>query len=554
MHYPSTPTWGHLAVATIVAFLLGYFMSIVVDRLFLKRGSDDRVVGIALSCALAFMLLMGATTYILTTNSPVDGPIIVPPVGYAVSFLIASVGAGIVRMRTYGDDYASGRAEPPSDHEADDRNFEEELVTFDDRHRGRNYFVRHWLGQLPLPLSYWVNGALLSAIILAVGNWLAARVEAGGGSLRSLAIVALLFTLITILFWAWSWVGIWRSARWHRHRGGSPAWGVAARAMILLTALTIVGRSGDMGLQASELGRLALGADPIGKVAAMEISPDGRELLVRGSLSQGAASRFTALLAKSPGVRTVVLTSEGGRMLEANRIAEAIRRRGLNTRVDDFCMSACISALLAGRDRSAPNLARIGFHQPSFPGVRPAELQAEIDATRTDYVSAGVNADFVQRALGTPAEDMWFPSADELIEANVLTGSDIVVVASGARPRKRPEREPTEESLGEKRLRSELKALAAHINSSSPRRLDSLTTLQRASASGLTLTYFYKVEIAKTDASAAKAEMARLVRRQLCGDKAMAAAVRDGGRFVFSYDTPSGNHLFDFAARTCSPA
>jgi hypothetical protein len=151
-------------------------------------------------------------------------------------------------------------------------------------------------------------------------------------------------------------------------------------------------------------------------------------VIVNGHITAGTAERFTRLLEATPGVEQVMLTSPGGRTLEAERMAVAIRERGLDTKVVDHCMSACTDILLAGRERYADQDTRIGFHQPSFPGVSARELSAATAEWRERYIAAGVEPGFAWRAMATPSEGMWFPTFEEMIAANVLSGTEPIVV------------------------------------------------------------------------------------------------------------------------------
>src|SRR5688572_8295623 len=106
MHSWATPGLWQLAVAALLAAIVGYAISWLIDRLLLKRFTDDRVGGIALSCAVAFLLLMGGATFFLTWTSPFEnGPIIIPPLAYALAFLVGVAAAGARRMVVYGRDY-----------------------------------------------------------------------------------------------------------------------------------------------------------------------------------------------------------------------------------------------------------------------------------------------------------------------------------------------------------------------------------------------------------------------------------------------------------------
>ena len=552
MQYWGDPTFGQMGLAVLVAALVGFASSWIMDRLFLKEFMDDRVSGIALSCALAFVLMMGTATYLLTKASPVpNGPIVIPPFGYALSFVIGLALVGVLRIWSYSKQFEREDEVPLEPDDDDPSRFEEEVRAADSRYRHRNYLLRHWVGNLPLPLAYWVNGALLSTLVVVAAELLTRRIEEGGGSLRQLALASLAFIVAAVTLWVWSSVGIWRSAYWHRRRGGSARWAVAARLLVFVGLLATMVRSQDLALQAVEYGRLAMGSDAIGEVAEMRVTANGDELLVRGNLSQGAAERFRSVLGAAPGVKTVILTSRGGRMLEAERMAAMVRARELDTRVDDFCMSACTSVLVAGRNRSAPNLARIGFHEPSFPGLRGSELRGAAERMRAAYVAAGVDPNFVWRAVTVPADDMWFPTNQELVEANVLTGSEITIVASRPRPDGQGTRPHRAENLTLQRLRSDMQAEAARVNASAPTKLDPYTTLDSASAEALTLTYRYTLRTDGLDLAAARTSVADELRQNTCGNPGLAAVVADGGRFAFSYRDEAGRRLFDVTIDDC---
>ncbi|HEX8063297.1 MAG TPA: hypothetical protein VF535_08775 [Allosphingosinicella sp.] len=543
-----SPDLIHIAAAAAAAIPVGYALTWAMDKAFLRKLVDDRIAGIALGCAIAFLLMMAAATALLCwgigSNPFRSGPIIVPPIGFAIAFLLGLAAVGAIRTVLYGREYVEGDDELVFDSDIYDRaQYDEEVLAWDEKNRGRNYLRRHWAGHLSLPVSYWVNGALLSALILAAVEYLLARMADEGGSLRGLAIVSLAYLGFSAILWLWSSVGIWRSAYWHHRRGGTHGWGIAARVALALSLVLTLFRSGDLMLQATELGILARGRDSIGEIARMTVSKDGRQLLLKGNLASGAAAEFESLLGRSPAVKEVVLTSPGGRALEAQRMAALIRKRGLDTRVDDHCMSACTSLLLAGRTRTAPETARIGFHQPSFPGFNAYELQDAVEKIRAEYLAAGVDERFVQRALMTPAQSMWVPAPDQLVEAGVLTGSDVFVTDGKGPPRR--------ETLGEMRVRRQMQAIAAQINARGPVRVNPFTTMERASVSGTTITEHYRIEIERLDVAGSRANLTRGYRKEICSSVETALMVREGGRFVLSYTDGKGRPVFDVVVEKC---
>lgn len=160
---------------------------------------------------------------------------------------------------------------------------------------------------------------------------------------------------------------------------------------------------------------------PAALAARLTLSDDGQSMLLDGMLETGTAAKFKAVLDAAPNLRTVVLQSEGGRLGEAIEISEIVRARGLATYVESWCLSACTIILLAGRDRAASPSARIGFHEPVFPGAKASEIPTLRSISRRLYDDAGVQPTFTDRAFATPASGMWYPTTNEMQMARVLT-------------------------------------------------------------------------------------------------------------------------------------
>jgi hypothetical protein len=81
------------------------------------------------------------------------------------------------------------------------------ITTFGD-HRAMNYISRHWRGELSLPISYWINGFLLSISLYVLS---ASAVAASPWQLQlfgaSLGMVGVPIAAV------WQLIGIYRSAK-----------------------------------------------------------------------------------------------------------------------------------------------------------------------------------------------------------------------------------------------------------------------------------------------------------------------------------------------------
>ena len=299
-----------------------------------------------------------------------------------------------------------------------------------------NYFVRHWRGELSLGISYWLNSNLAGiaplALIAAVN-----MMQEGGYSLRAISFASLGTLLFSVIAWLWSIVGIWRSANHHVARGGSSGWATAARVMVVFGIIAMVGQlSANTLPQIKEYALIATGNDPLGNIK-IKVATNGQSVIVYGMLREGAAVEVQNILDAVPGATTLVLNSAGGRVHEAKLLARTVRNRNLNTYVEDLCASACTYVFLAGKDRAATPNARIGFHQPSFPGLDADDQRSRTQDMLEAYRAAELPEAFIQRIAKTHSEDMWYPTRDELIAAHVITrvsfGGEAAISSLGMR-------------------------------------------------------------------------------------------------------------------------
>ena len=284
-----------------------------------------------------------------------------------------------------------------------------------------NYFVRHWQGDLPLATSYWINATLIASVLPLIALTGLSTVTERADSLRILALTYILAVIVILDLWLWGIVGVWRSSDRHVARGGRAWVANLVKALVVLGVIGMTGRLANTFVpQLNELTLILVGKDPVGSYKAT-ISNDGKSILVKGMFREGSAQEIEKLLDSAPGVRTIVLSSGGGRLLEGTLLAMAVRKRALNTYVEDTCVSTCTFVFLAGRDRSATPNAKIGFHTPSFPGKDPNLIRSGTEFMMDAYREAGLSRTFVDKVRNTPASSMWYPTRDELIEANVIT-------------------------------------------------------------------------------------------------------------------------------------
>jgi hypothetical protein len=283
--------------------------------------------------------------------------------------------------------------------------------------QGGNWFVRHWRGQLSLPVSYWVNGWLgsLLAVVIAVAAGIASRL-----SPEPWHILALLIGLhaVLLLIVAWQNVGTWRSATRSARTYGTVFWPVVTKIVLVIGGLSNLGIFGVIAVpQIMDTVDFAEG-DPTKGPRGVRILHGGTEIELIGYLGTDIEDAIHEALAQAPHATTLHLASPGGRIAVALRILDEIRSRNLSTYVATECDSACTLIFLGGRQRWLGPKGKLGFHQASFGG---AAIGAAFDPMYQVYVASGVGPAFLEHVYATPPSDVWYPTVDQLKTATVVT-------------------------------------------------------------------------------------------------------------------------------------
>ncbi|MCP4619020.1 MAG: DUF4339 domain-containing protein [Bradyrhizobium sp.] len=308
-----------------------------------------------------------------------------------------------------------------------------------ERPKRQNFIARHWRGEYPLWVSYWVVGlfsnmAALLAIVL-LSQFMVTQV----------AYVPFALWLFFVTIWSglvelaiWQGVGIWRSAsRRHlelRAAGKRAFWPGMAKVAVCLGALQLGGVLVKAALpQIVEATRMAFLGDPsIPSYTVRAIN--GTEAEIAGGIKYGVTTDLEKLLNAQPGVRVVHLDSVGGRIGEGKKLNALIRERQLDTYVETKCMSACTLVFAGGRERILGKGAALGFHRGAFPGGQSDDVGSSVE--RQIYAAAGFSKAFIDRALATPNADMWKPTAAELLSYKVVTrlsdGDEFAIGGLGA--------------------------------------------------------------------------------------------------------------------------
>jgi hypothetical protein len=278
------------------------------------------------------------------------------------------------------------------------------------------YFTRHWRGEQSLVRSYWLNNFLVATPLAMLLTGLMSWISVKGDSLQISAIVTLLGFPLLMALDVWCIVGAWRSATVYLREHGSALWGWLARITLVLGALQLV-VSVVFGLLPSlgEFWQMARGIDPIGQ-AKFSFSADGRSLRLDGVIGMGDGERLHTLLGSEAarGLKRVDLSSPGGRLHEAERMATALKTHRHEARAVGTCASACTLVFLAGSPRQLAPEGQLGFHRASTGTYNPVFEELANQQLAKSYRELGLPQTMIEKTLKTSSRSMWFVPREEL--------------------------------------------------------------------------------------------------------------------------------------------
>lgn len=284
-----------------------------------------------------------------------------------------------------------------------------------------SFILRHWRGRYGLGRSFWLHTVLVSLILTALLG--AAVAWVAQVSTPRKTILATLASLVpALLIGIWQLVGLWRSAVRAR-RQADTAWarhvwpGVAQATVLLVTASTLY----STGAQTIDSLRMmeALSAPDL-RDYAIERHGTGEVALI-GALNDDSVDDAIAAL-RVPGSRVLTITSHGGLMKPAGRLARFVRDANLRVVADGECASACTVVLAASPYAAITEGTRVTFHRPEpvvafvTPGLNTAN-EARARSSLSAYRDFGI----APWAVETMArQQYWTPSLAQLVDMGLL--------------------------------------------------------------------------------------------------------------------------------------
>ena len=169
----------------------------------------------------------------------------------------------------------------------------------------------------------------------------------------------------------------------------------------------------------------------------------GGRLMANGTITPGISQAFAEEIGKRGDyVKTVVLNSPGGSVVDALAMGRLIRQKNISTEVEagKYCASSCPLVFAGGVERRAGDKAVIGVHQvaaiataTNSPPRDEMSMAQKISALCQRYLGdMGINLQVWVHAMETPHDKLFVFKPDELKSLNLVTTAPPAVPAPPA--------------------------------------------------------------------------------------------------------------------------
>jgi len=192
--------------------------------------------------------------------------------------------------------------------------------------KDKSYIVRHWHGDLPIGISYWVNTVLVTLILTTLISVLVKIMN------FNFTFMPEVFSLIIIAIWAilyvvtpWQIVGCWLSAENHIRDTNRYFWARIVQFLVFLGAINSIYLFFTTAWpQITEYTKIATRSDTSSKYT-IRVLRQGTEIEVLGGIGFGLTDAISKHLEANPDIRVIHLNSLGGRVGEARILRDLIQ-------------------------------------------------------------------------------------------------------------------------------------------------------------------------------------------------------------------------------------
>ena len=290
------------------------------------------------------------------------------------------------------------------------------------------FIGKHWKGEYSLSISFWLNFVFVTVVYHFIEPFLQRPFVDQPWVLISVTITYLI--VCRLIIYPWQVIGLLRASDKHylAHDRAIVRYGVQA-IIVTSLALTVAHIIGSVQFLVVYKQKMDYRAQIDKTDYSLTLTHEKQLIHLKGPLGFGITDAVAQMLIENPHIHGIILDSEGGQIYEGRGLARLIETNDLDTYSFEGCSSACTTAFIGGINRYLGTNARLGFHRYKFDSYKIRQfalfydLENEQERDLALYRSKQIKGEFLQKVFEMPPNKMWFPSADVLLDAGVVTGT-----------------------------------------------------------------------------------------------------------------------------------
>ncbi len=417
------------------------------------------------------------------------------------------------------------------------------------------YVLKHWRGDLPLAISFWVNFVLINLIFQVFEIWLVNTASFEHPVISSR--FTILFIAFLLLFiYPWQIVGLWRSSSNYVEEN-KVFWPRIVQFLIVVGVLATLGNLVSSMQLYKDLFKVGFLNDRF--EYNVKLINDHNLMHLEGGFGFGVSKEVDRLLKENQNVKGIILDSSGGRVYEGRELSKLILTYGLDTYSIKGCYSSCVVAFISGNRRYLAVGANLGFHQYSseFKSLeREFNIEVEQSKDLSFFKQRGVSQAFLDKVYIASSDEFWFPSSNEMISAGFIHELFHPSFFNSAQSVSKisienPEMIPMEDLI------EGFKYAAKQLKRNLPMMIDEHTRLDNVSVGpGPRIVYEYMFPnffLSGVDVDLTHSNLKKEAVKNACSNPEIKKSLQSGGILEYSYSTTDGHEIssFEVERKTC---
>ncbi|MCK5793264.1 MAG: DUF1266 domain-containing protein, partial [Anaerolineales bacterium] len=199
------------------------------------------------------------------------------------------------------------------------------------------------------------------------------------------------------------------------NRCGKRFWAITTKVLMVLSVCAVVGNIVKQWPYYQTDFEIAFFKDT--SACTIKLFDGNTMLYLDGGLAFGTSRKVKKELDANSDIKRIILDSSGGWIYEAQKLADLILQRRLDTYTIRGCSASAITPFLAGENRFMCERAEFGFRRYS-PSERFRDYLAR--ENWAFYQSRGVTKDFQEKIFTADPNDFWYPSDLELYNGGMI--------------------------------------------------------------------------------------------------------------------------------------